>query len=165
MSNPLTVTAYIGLGSNLENPTEQVQKAFQELDQLSATECVKRSGLFLTRPVGPQDQPDYINAAVKLETGLTAERLLDELQGLEQLHQRVRKAEQWGPRTLDLDLLLYDQQRITTARLLVPHPRMAGRAFVLYPLAEVAPLDLRIPGHGMLGELLEQVSSDGVQRL
>ena len=165
MSNPPTVTAYIGLGSNLENPPEQVQKAFQELDKLSATECVKRSGLFLTRPLGPQDQPDYINAAVKLETGLTAQRLLDELQGLEQLHQRVRKVEQWGPRTLDLDLLLYDQQRITTARLRVPHPRMAERAFVLYPLAEVAPLDLRIPGYGMLGELLEQVLSDGVQRL
>ncbi|MEN8167554.1 MAG: 2-amino-4-hydroxy-6-hydroxymethyldihydropteridine diphosphokinase [Pseudomonadota bacterium] len=159
------MTAYIGLGSNLENPPEQVQKAFQALDQLPATECVKHSGLFLTHPVGPQDQPDFINAVVKLETGLAPEQLLDELQRIEQTHLRVRKAEQWAPRTLDLDLLLYGQQQIATARLRVPHPRMTGRAFVLYPLAEVAPLDLRIPGYGTLGDLLQRVPSDGVQRL
>jgi 2-amino-4-hydroxy-6-hydroxymethyldihydropteridine diphosphokinase len=158
-------TAYIALGSNLGDPQEQVKKAFRELNKLPETQTMKCSGLFLTHPVGPLGQPDYINAAVKLQTGLLPEQLLDELQQIEQVHRRVRSDEQWGPRTLDLDLLLYDQQQIVTARLQVPHPRMSGRAFVLYPLAEVAPIDLQIPGYGSLGELLEHVSSDGVQRL
>ncbi|MEN8178392.1 MAG: 2-amino-4-hydroxy-6-hydroxymethyldihydropteridine diphosphokinase [Pseudomonadota bacterium] len=163
--NEARVTAYIGLGSNLKDPQDQVHKALRELAELPDTQCVSHSSLYRTRPVGPRNQPDFINAVAMLNTGLPAESLLDECQKLEQRHRRVRGGERWGPRTLDLDLLLFDQQRIATARLVVPHPQLAERAFVLVPLAEIAPSEMRIPGLGMLGELLEKVDLDGVRRL
>lgn len=159
------VSAYIGLGSNLDGPIDQINKALAELAMLPDTECVKHSSLYTTAPVGPQDQPDYINAVALLKTALQPEFLLDECQRLEQNHLRVRDGQHWGSRTLDLDLLLYAQQRIETSRLVVPHPQMAVRAFVLVPLAEIAPKELTIPGLGVLGELLDKVGADGVQRL
>lgn len=159
------VTAYVGLGSNLQDPENQIHTALRELTTLPDTRCVRHSSLYRTRPVGPQDQPDFINAVAMLTTGLPAESLLDACQKLEQIHRRVRQGERWGPRTLDLDLLLYARQRIATARLTVPHPRIAERAFVLVPLAEIAPSEMSIPGLGSLSELLEQVGLDGVQRL
>lgn len=165
MNDPFRALAYIGLGSNLDNPLEQIESALLELAGLPGVTCTKRSSLYETKPVGPQDQPDYINAVAELETELEPVQMLLELQNLEHQHQRVRHAEQWGPRTLDLDLLLYDQQRIVTSRLTLPHPRLAERAFVLVPLAEVAPLELHIPGAGTLGELLVKISRDGIRRL
>jgi 2-amino-4-hydroxy-6-hydroxymethyldihydropteridine diphosphokinase len=136
-------TAYVGLGSNLEDPIRQVEAALRELDGLPHTRLVRRSSLHRTAPEGFADQPDFVNAVAQLETSLPAERLLDELQGLEARHGRVRTFPN-APRTLDLDLLLYDRLVLRTARLTLPHPRMRERAFVITPLREIAP-DLEIP--------------------
>ena len=136
-------TAFVGLGSNLADPVRQIETALQELDRLPHTRVVKRSSLHRTAPVGYAHQPDFINAVAQLETGLPAERLLDELQALEARHGRERSFPN-APRTLDLDLLLYGQLVLNTKRLTVPHPRMRERQFVLAPLREIAP-DLEIP--------------------
>ncbi|MCH4812979.1 2-amino-4-hydroxy-6-hydroxymethyldihydropteridine diphosphokinase [Vreelandella neptunia] len=129
---------YIGLGSNLESPVEQVREALHELATLPLSRLAAASSLYASRPVGPQDQPDFINAVVALDTRLSPLALLDQLQALEQQHRR-RRQRHWGPRTLDLDLLLYANNTIDNPRLRVPHPHMTTRAFVLLPLAEIAP--------------------------
>ncbi|WP_280548905.1 2-amino-4-hydroxy-6-hydroxymethyldihydropteridine diphosphokinase [Halomonas sp. 11-S5] len=130
--------AWIGLGSNLDGPREHVERALGELDRLPLTRRIAASRLYASAPLGPADQPDYINAVALLATRLSPLALLDQLQALEQRHGRVRRR-RWGPRTLDLDLLLFDDQRVTLPRLTLPHPEMARRAFVLVPLAELAP--------------------------
>ncbi|MDN6322494.1 MAG: 2-amino-4-hydroxy-6-hydroxymethyldihydropteridine diphosphokinase [Halomonas sp.] len=130
--------AYIGLGSNLASPIEQVREALNELAALPQSRLVAASSLYASRPVGPQDQPDFINAVAALETRLSPLALLDQLQALEQQHRR-RRQQHWGPRTLDLDLLLYANDHIDMPRLRVPHPHMTARAFVIAPLAEIAP--------------------------
>lgn len=112
--------------------------------------------------MGPQDQPDYINTVARLDTQLTAIGLLDELQRIEATHGRERNGTRWGPRTLDLDILLFGDARIDTARLVVPHQGLAERNFVLYPLADVAPSELLIPGLGTLGEVLARVDRNGL---
>ena len=114
--------------------------------------------------MGPQDQPDYLNAVVALRTALPAHDLLIELQRIEHSHGRVRDGERWGPRTLDLDLLLYGQRIIESATLSVPHPGIAERSFVLWPLAELAP-DLEVPGKGMISTLLTQCQQFGIRQL
>ncbi|TLF53665.1 2-amino-4-hydroxy-6-hydroxymethyldihydropteridine diphosphokinase [Halomonas urmiana] len=138
---------WIGLGSNLENPREHVARALEELDCLPLTRRVAASRLYASRPVGPADQPDYVNAVAHLVTRLSPLALLDQLQALEQRHGRVR-GRRWGPRTLDLDLLLYDDRRLALPRLTLPHPEMTRRAFVLVPLAELAP-SLALDGHSL----------------
>ena len=130
--------AYVGIGSNLDDPRRQVLNAFSDLDSLPHTRVVKKSSLYRTAPMGHADQPDFINAVAQLETGLPAERLLAELQALEQRHGRKRSFPN-APRTLDLDVLLYGNARIQSDTLTVPHPRMHERAFVLKPLLEIAP--------------------------
>jgi len=114
--------------------------------------------------MGPQDQPDYLNAVVGLQTTLAAFDLLSELQNIEHVHGRVRDGERWGPRTLDLDLLLYADEIISTPRLSVPHPGIAERSFVLLPLAELAP-DLTVPNKGTVSKLLNQCAQFGIRRL
>jgi len=148
------VKAYIGLGSNLADPRSQLLTAFDELARLPRSRLQATSSLYRSAPLGPPDQPDYLNAVAALETKLAPLALLAELQAIEAAHQRVR-GERWGPRTLDLDLLLYADQRIDLPGLTVPHPGLPERSFVLYPLAEIAPA-LAIPGHGALDGLLEQ---------
>jgi len=157
------VTAFIGLGSNLDNPRSQVQIALQELDGDLAIRLIKASALYQSAPMGPADQPDYINAVAAIETTLSAEELLTELQQLEARHQRVRK-EHWGPRTLDLDLLLFGDTVICNERLTVPHPGLKERNFVLIPLYEIAP-DLILPDNRALVELIQCCSREGLQRL
>ncbi|MFG6158433.1 2-amino-4-hydroxy-6-hydroxymethyldihydropteridine diphosphokinase [Halomonas sp. 1390] len=130
--------AWIGLGSNLDGPHEHVARALEELNRLPLTRRIAASRLYASRPVGPADQPDYVNAVAHLATRLSPLALLDQLQALEQRHGRVR-GRRWGPRTLDLDLLLYDDRRLALPRLTLPHPEMTRRAFVLVPLAELAP--------------------------
>jgi 2-amino-4-hydroxy-6-hydroxymethyldihydropteridine diphosphokinase len=115
--------------------------------------------------VGPQDQPDFVNAAVRLETRLAAGELLAALQALERAHGRVRNGTRWGPRTLDLDILLFGDAVVDRPGLRIPHPELTRRAFVLVPLADVAPAGLRVPGHGVLGELLAACPRDGIRRL
>jgi 2-amino-4-hydroxy-6-hydroxymethyldihydropteridine diphosphokinase len=156
------VVAWIGLGSNLDDPRKQVNTALAELDRLSQSRLLACSGLYRSAPMGPQDQPDYINAVASMETALSAEALLDALQTIEQAHRRVHR-EHWGPRTLDLDILLYGDEVIDTPRLKVPHPGMAGRNFVLVPLAELAPR-LSVPGLGEVQALLSAVSDEGLER-
>jgi 2-amino-4-hydroxy-6-hydroxymethyldihydropteridine diphosphokinase len=146
------VLAFVGLGSNLDGPAGQLRRAFVELAELPYTQLIRHSPLYGSKPVGPPDQPDYVNAAAMLQTSLNAHSLLDELQAVEQRHGRER-ADRWGPRTLDLDLLLYGDERIDSPRLQVPHPQMHRRAFVLVPLHELAP-DLELPGRGPLRDFL-----------
>lgn len=156
------VLAYIGLGSNLEDPTGQVNRAFLELDLLADTRLVARSALYRSRAIGPE-QPDYINAVAQLETRLAPLDLLDALQSIEQAHRRVR-LQHWGPRTLDLDLLLYGHQSIQLPRLTVPHPYLTQRSFVLYPLADIDP-NLQLPDGISLQTLLSQCPFEGLARL
>jgi 2-amino-4-hydroxy-6-hydroxymethyldihydropteridine diphosphokinase len=165
MSELKQVTAYVALGSNLAQPVTQVTTALDELARLPASTLGARSSIYRTPPLGPPGQPDYINAVACLSTALAPERLLDELQALEQAHGRVREGQRWGPRSLDLDLLLYGGETIDTPRLQVPHPHMAERAFVLVPLAEIASGELTIPGYGTLAALLRNLSEEGIERV
>ncbi|MCS4305918.1 2-amino-4-hydroxy-6-hydroxymethyldihydropteridine diphosphokinase [Rheinheimera pacifica] len=162
MMTPLR--CYIGLGANLDEPVAQLQQAVQALKQLAGSNLVAVSGFYGSKPMGPQDQPDYVNAVAAIDTTLTAEQLLDALQQIEQLQGRQRKAERWGPRTLDLDILLYGNQVIATERLTVPHYGLRVREFVLYPLYEIAPR-LNLPDGTVLSSLLAQVPQNGLQKL
>jgi 2-amino-4-hydroxy-6-hydroxymethyldihydropteridine diphosphokinase len=130
--------AYVGIGSNLDQPRAQVLNAFSELDRLPHTRVVKKSSLYRSAPIGHAAQPDFINAVAQLETGLPAERLLAELQELEARHGRKRSFPN-APRTLDLDVLLFGDLTLDSPTLKIPHPRMHDRAFVLKPLLEIAP--------------------------
>jgi 2-amino-4-hydroxy-6-hydroxymethyldihydropteridine diphosphokinase len=130
--------AYIGIGSNLDDPRAQVLQAFTELDRLPHTRVVKKSSLYRSAPIGHAAQPDFINAVAQLETGLPAERLLAELQDVEARHGRKRSFPN-APRTLDLDVLLYGELALDLPNLKIPHPRMHERAFVLKPLLEISP--------------------------
>lgn len=155
--------AWVGLGSNLAEPRSQIELALEELDRLPLTRLSIASRLYASQPQGPRDQPDYINAVAGLETRLSPLALLDQLQALEQRHRRVR-VRHWGPRTLDLDLLLFDQECRSVPRLTLPHPEMARRAFVLVPLAEVAP-DLRLPNGDDVATLAEALRASGNLRV
>jgi 2-amino-4-hydroxy-6-hydroxymethyldihydropteridine diphosphokinase len=152
------IDVYIGLGSNLHKPLEQAQQAILELSQHRLLSDVKASPLYSSKPVGPQDQPDYINAAVYCKTQLGPHDLLDLLQSIEQDHGRERKRH-WGERTLDLDLLCYGTAQIHTPRLTVPHPYMLERSFVLYPLHDLAP-DMVLANGTSLKQHLKQVPFD-----
>ena len=148
-------TAYVGVGSNLNDPRAQVLQAFTELDGLPNTRVVRKSSLYRSAPMGHAAQPDFVNAVVQVETGLPAERLLAELQAVEARHGRERSFPN-APRTLDLDLLLYGNARIASQALTVPHPRMHERAFVLKPLLEIAP-ELDFDLAGCAGQRIERI--------
>ncbi|MFK7814762.1 MAG: 2-amino-4-hydroxy-6-hydroxymethyldihydropteridine diphosphokinase [Gammaproteobacteria bacterium] len=150
------VDAYIGLGSNLSDPKQQVATALQELNSITETSLVEASSLYVSKPMGPSDQPDYINAVAKISTSLAPQALLVELQAIEQRHQRQRKDERWGPRTLDLDIILFADEQIDTKTLQIPHYGVAEREFVLIPLQELQ-ADLIIPGKGAVEGLIEQL--------
>ncbi|EOW6744612.1 2-amino-4-hydroxy-6-hydroxymethyldihydropteridine diphosphokinase [Cronobacter dublinensis] len=154
--------AYIALGSNLAEPLSQVNDALAALAQIPHSRIVATSPFYRTPPLGPQDQPDYLNAAVALETTLTAEALLDNTQRIELQQGRVRKAERWGPRTLDLDIMLFGDETINTERLTVPHYDMKNRAFMLLPLAQIAPA-LRFPDGERLADVLERLDCSEIR--
>ena len=158
-----SVTAYIGLGSNLQQPIDQIQRALQHLAKISQTRLLKVSPIYRSAPMGPADQPDYINVVAALATRLSPLALLDALQAIERQQGRVREGERWGPRTLDLDLLLYGDQQIHTDRLTVPHPGLGDRNFVLYPLYDITGDDLLIPGLDTLGHLLQACPRQGLE--
>jgi 2-amino-4-hydroxy-6-hydroxymethyldihydropteridine diphosphokinase len=158
--------AYIGLGSNLADPGAQIRRAFDALAALPGCTLCARSSLYATRPIGPVDQPEFMNAAAALTTTHQPLDLLAALQGIEQAQGRVRDGTRWGPRTLDLDLLLFDALRLHLPGLDLPHPELARRAFVLVPLAEIAPPGLLIPGHGALADLIAALGEpDGIRRI
>ena len=155
--------AYIGIGSNLGDPQTQVAHAFDELARLPRTRLSARSSLYRSAPVGYAAQPDFINAVAEVDTALGAQELLAGLQAIEARHGRQRGFDN-APRTLDLDLLLYGDTRIDESHLVVPHPRMHERAFVLRPLLEIAPL-VQIPGRGSAAALLAARASQRVERI
>jgi len=156
--------AYVALGSNLDDPRAQVERALAALDQLPQTRCVLRSSLYRSRPFGPVEQPDFVNAVAGLLTSLEPAALLASLQALETRLGRERPAVRWGPRRIDLDLLVHGSVRVAQPGLELPHPGIAERAFVLAPLAEISP-DLDVPGVGRVGALLAQLDSSGLERL
>jgi len=158
------IRAYIGLGSNLDDPQAQLQRAIEALRQLPESRLTAVSRFYRSRPMGPSDQPDYVNAVAMLDTCLAPLELLDALQAIEQQQGRVRQGERWGPRTLDLDLLLYGADVIDQPRLQVPHPGMRQRNFVLQPLFDLAP-ELCLPDGSSVREALAVVGSDGLEPL
>jgi 2-amino-4-hydroxy-6-hydroxymethyldihydropteridine diphosphokinase len=158
------VTAYIGLGSNLSDPKMQVSKAAKEIANISASHVIALSPLYLSKPMGPQDQDDYINAVVALETRLSAFELLGALQAIEKAAGRVRKENRWGARILDCDILLYGNETIENERLTVPHYGMKVREFVLLPLADIAP-NLLLPDGTPVSLLANEISNNGIVKL
>jgi 2-amino-4-hydroxy-6-hydroxymethyldihydropteridine diphosphokinase len=158
-----TTGAFVGLGANLDDPVAQIERALVELDAIGQTRVTARSALYRTDPVGFAAQPAFVNAVACLQTSLDARALLEAMQDIEDRHGRQRTFAN-APRTLDLDLLLYDDERVTSAALTLPHPRMHERAFVLVPLAEIAPM-LSIPGQGTVQALLEHLDQSGVERI
>lgn len=158
------VNLYLGLGSNLNNPLEQVHSAILALQKTQDITFVKASSCYRSKPLGPEDQPDYINAVVFLKTVLSAEQILQRTQLIEQTHGRERSGLRWGPRTLDIDILVYGDQTIDTKKLQVPHPGISEREFVLYPLLEIAP-DLHIPGLGLVNCLVKECPSYELERI
>ncbi len=155
---------FIGLGSNLDEPLLQLKKAVEYLKQLTTLNFINISNFYSSPPMGPQDQPDFINAVVEVATSLSAEQLLDELQKIE--HQQGRERNQhWGARTLDLDILLYGSEVINTERLIVPHRGISERNFVLYPLNDLVEKNFKIPELGKISELLAACPMTKITRL
>ena len=155
--------AYVGIGANLHQPAEQVRGAIRNLNAIEASRVTAQSSLYRSAPVGYAEQPDFVNAVACVESALDAHTLLARLLAVEQAAGRVRTRPD-GPRTLDLDLLLFDDVRIESVELSVPHPRMHGRAFVLVPLIEIAP-SIVIPGIGTAADCLARVDRRGVERI
>lgn len=166
LSDAPMVRTYIGIGSNLDDPARQVVQAIAELDGILGCCCITASSLYSSKPLGPQDQPDYVNAVAAVDAALPAHVLLGELQRIEHRHERDRTGPRWGPRTLDLDLLLYGDAIISSETLTVPHPGVLERGFVLYPLFEIAP-GLHVPGAGFIRDHVAEGdgAASGVRRL
>ena len=156
--------AYIGIGSNLSDPRVQVLGALDRIAEIDGVRLVRRSSLYGSPPLGPADQPDYVNAVAGILTRLAPRALLAQLHALERAAGRPEKRERWGPRILDLDLLVYARERSSDSALTVPHPGIVERSFVLYPLAEVAP-DLDIPGLGRVADLKQRVAAQSIRLL
>lgn len=156
-------TSYIGLGSNLEKPEIQIQSALEALANLPQTCNLRCSHWYSSKAIGPGEQPDYINAVASIDTRLSPMALLKQLQSIENDHGRQRNIH-WGARTLDLDLLLYDNQCIDSAELQVPHPEINNRNFVLYPLNDLSP-SLVFPNGQPLSAIISNLSLDGLCRI
>ncbi|HBH63271.1 MAG TPA: 2-amino-4-hydroxy-6-hydroxymethyldihydropteridine diphosphokinase [Erwinia persicina] len=157
------IRVYLALGSNLADPLHQVHSALHALAAIPDTTLVATSSLYRTPPYGPPDQPDFLNAAVALDTRLDAETLLNHTQRIELEQGRVRKAHRWGPRTLDLDIMLFGEQTLSTPRLTVPHYDMLNRAFMLLPLLEIAPA-LCLPDGTRLADILARLDTGAISR-
>ena len=163
-SQPARVLAYLGLGSNLADPHWQIRSARAAIKSAAGISEVAFSSLYSSPPMGPPNQPDFVNAVMAVETILSPMELLRTLQAIESDHGRIRQGERWGPRSLDLDVLLYGEEVIDSAELTVPHVGLCERAFVLYPLLEIAG-EINIPGKGPLGDVIRNCARDGLRRL
>ena len=160
-------TLFVALGSNLDHPAVHVQRAMRDIEELPETALLKVSSLYETAPVGLMDQPPFVNAVARVATMLSPHEFLARLHAIEAQHGRLRNSlseQRNGPRTLDLDILIYDDLQISERGLTIPHPRMCERAFVLVPLVEIAP-DINIPGKGFARELLAALDCTGVAHL
>jgi 2-amino-4-hydroxy-6-hydroxymethyldihydropteridine diphosphokinase len=158
------VTAYIGLGANIGEPLPRLREAMEALARLPDTRLIVCSSFYRSAPIGITQQPDFVNAVCTLDTGLSAAALLQHLLEIESEHGRMRGSQPGGPRTMDLDLLLYGTERVYGESLTLPHPRMHERRFVLLPLSEIAPT-LEIPGRGRVAELLRSCGGQRVERM
>jgi 2-amino-4-hydroxy-6-hydroxymethyldihydropteridine diphosphokinase len=156
--------SYVGIGSNLGDPVEYVEAGISALAHLRDSRLVARSSLYRSAPIGVEDQPDFVNAACRIDTWLTPQALLHELLAFERAHGRTRGSVHASPRTLDLDILLYGELQLTSGPLTIPHPRLRERAFVLCPLSEIAPT-LEIPGHPSMSVLLSTCAAQVVTRI
>jgi len=159
-----SVAAYVGIGSNLDDPERQVRRAIEALASMPETRFVRASRLFRTAPWGRTDQPAFVNAAAEIATTLSPRALLDALLAIERAQGRHRDGTRWGPRTLDLDVLIYGDRVVDEPGLAIPHPHLADRAFVLLPLADIDPA-LHVPGKGRISELLRKVDATGIEPL
>lgn len=157
-------TVYLGLGANLNAPRKQIHAAVAALKALKDVEFVCVSHDYASKPMGPQDQPDYVNAVACVKTALKPEQLLDLTQAIELEHGRVRKEERWGPRTLDIDILLFGNDVINTPRLTVPHYGLTEREFVVYPLLEISPT-LVLPSNQSLADITKTLPLNDLQQL
>jgi 2-amino-4-hydroxy-6-hydroxymethyldihydropteridine diphosphokinase len=160
----LWTPAYIAVGANLGDPLATVREAFVRLGELPRSRLIARSRCYRSAPLGPQDQPEFVNAVVGLLTQLQASELLAHLKSLEQALGRAEPIVRWGPRNIDFDLSVFGSQRIASESLTVPHPGVPVRNFVLYPLLDIAP-ELDVPGHGRVRELAARVSAAGLTAL
>jgi 2-amino-4-hydroxy-6-hydroxymethyldihydropteridine diphosphokinase len=162
---PHWIPAWIGLGSNLDDPVSQIKRATGALDRIDRTRLIAVSGLYRNPPMGPADQPDFVNAVAALLTGLSPQALLTELQAIERLQGRDKKdVVHWGPRCIDLDLLTFGKRTLDEISLKIPHPGISGRNFVLFPLLELAP-ELYIPGQGRVRELVASLDGSLLDRI
>lgn len=164
MAAETLVPAYVGLGSNLDGPAAQVRGAFEALAGLPRVRLIAHSALYRNPPMGPPGQPDYINAAAGILTSLPAAELLAALQSIEHAQGRRRGGPRWGPRSLDLDLLLYGNLQLESVELTLPHPGLKDRPFVLIPLLEIAP-ELRLPCGTSIAKLAAATRTGGLERL
>jgi len=156
---------WLGLGSNLQQPVAQLLQALKRLSDTTGLEILRTSSFYRTPPWGDEQQDDFINAVVQIETSLEPIPLLRVLQSIENVMGRQRSGgRRWGPRLIDIDLLLYGKQQFQSAELEIPHPRMFERAFVLKPLSELD-VNLEIPGHGLVGELLQDLDCSGIVKV
>ena len=158
------IPAYVALGSNLDDPHRQVERAFEALARLPGTRLVLRSGIYRSRPFGPVEQPDFVNAVAGLLTQLDATTLLRELKSVESALGRAAPVVRWGPRRIDLDLLVHGTTRVQELGLHVPHPGIAERAFVLVPLCDVSP-SLLVPGMGRVTGMLARLDAAELERI
>ena len=156
--------AWLGLGSNLDQPEDQLREALRRLDEADQVEILRVSSFYRTPPWGDAEQNDFINAVAEIETDLLPLPLLEVLQSIESVMGRVRSGRRWGPRKIDLDLLLYAEERFQSPELEIPHPRMSERAFVLVPLCELE-AGLEIPGLGEAKRLLRGLDCEDIRRL
>tara|TARA_Y100000748_G_scaffold108025_1_gene90428 strand:+ start:769 stop:1248 length:480 start_codon:yes stop_codon:yes gene_type:complete len=155
--------AYIGLGSNMNSPVKQIKSAITSIEEIIYTKIIGVSSLYKSKPVGPQNQDDYINAVIKIETKLVPHQLLECLHDIEEKHGRIRK-EHWGPRILDLDILIFGNEIMVDEKLTIPHPEIENRSFVLAPLIEIDP-DCIIPKKGLASDLLATIGKDNIVQI
>ena len=158
------IESFIGLGSNLNDPTHQISRAIQRVSDIEKLTLMQQSSLYKSAPMGPQDQDPYVNAVIRVNTGLSPLALLGSLAAIEEEFGRDRSVGHWGPRVIDLDILLYAQQEIRLRRLIVPHPGLTEREFVVYPLLEIAP-NLTLPGGARLTEVAAKTVPLTLQKL
>ena len=153
--------AYIGLGSNMNSPKQQIKSAIESIEKIAAIQVLMVSSLYKSKPMGPQNQHDYINAVAKIDTDLMPYELLECMQDIENDQGRIRK-ERWGPRTLDLDILMFGDEIIQDDKLTIPHSDIENRSFVLAPLAEID-FNCLIPGKGMVRDLLAIIGEEDLE--
>jgi len=147
---------FIGIGSNKNHPYFRIYTVLRQINRISKTTIVKKSSLYETKPLGPKAQPNFINAVIEVKTELEPHQLLEELQNLEKLHNR-KKTKRWGPRSIDLDILIFNKLVMNTEQLIIPHPGVEYRDFVIIPLYEITSYGYKIPKYGKVSNLIKQL--------